>query len=179
MLEPVEEEILLLRCAGGDKTALSELEQKYGQPLYDFLCKISGGSSSRSQSLLLQAFAEGFRLYRPGKAKHSFLALVLRALVKKAAHESAPENQPPSKNLDLKAHWILAALRRLSYRQRVLILLRTQMDFLYEEIAFVLSASTPAVKSQLKDARLLFREKIDEVMKANFDELQSNSRTNE
>lgn len=178
MRESVEDKVLLLRCLEGQKEALREFDQQYGQRIYDFLCKILGCHSSRNQNLLLLSFADAFKRYHSESQEGSFLLFVLRALVRRAARQKVGDFVELHEKDDLRAESILRALRSLPFRERVLILLRTQMDLLYEEIAFVLSASAAAVKVELKEARFSLRKKITESMKDYYRELQSGSKAN-
>ena len=175
MNENPHDEQLFLHCRAGDRQAFAEVTTRYGKPVYGFLSAFLGGNASRKKELMHLAFAEGFTAYQPQESSQSLLVLVMQALFKMLVRENPAPPVEEAPGAALHIQWILKTLMQLSVEEKGLILLRLQMDFLYEEIAFVFSLSEPTVKQKLKNARLRFRELVAVSMKGQYRELRKNS----
>jgi DNA-directed RNA polymerase specialized sigma24 family protein len=172
MNENPHDEQLLLHCQAGDRQAFAEIASRYGRPLYGFLSAYLGGDELKKQQLLRAAFTEGFRNYQPGESGQSLLVLTLRALLAALAREKTLPAPRETAAPTLHIQWLLEAFAGLSAEEKNLILLRLQLDLLYEEMSFLLSSPESALKSKLKDARLHFRTLVAESMKGRYRELQ-------
>lgn len=181
MTEIPQEEFLIPRCRIGDAAALAQLGDLYGYQIHGFLCAILGEGEGKKERALRESFSEGLRLYSSGKSPLSFLVLVMQALMEILRSDPSLEKQvqtQPFTVKDLRLQWMFEAFYRLPWKERVVILLRQQMDFSYEEMGFILSESEAVVKTQLKTAREHFRQQVDERLKGQYVELQSDSEKN-
>jgi DNA-directed RNA polymerase specialized sigma24 family protein len=172
MNENPHDEPLLLRCRAGDRQAFSEIAAYYAQPVYGFLTASLGPSYPRKQVLMREAFAEAFHTYRSGETP-SLMMLVLQALLKEMAKEKPLKDTAESFPGTLHTQWLLEAMAQLSSEEKALILLRLQMDRLYEEMAQLMSLPEASVRTKLKEALLHFRECMAQAMKGRYRELRS------
>ena len=181
MIEIPPDETLIPRCRAADPVALTQLGRVYGFPVHGFLSAILGDDTAKKERYLCEALAEAFRLYQSEKLTQSFLTLVMQALIEilRADPSLAKQTQTqPFIIKELRIQWMFEAFYHLPWQERAVILLRLQLDFLYEEMAFVFSESEMAVKNRLKDAREHFRLQMDERIKGQYVELQSGTKKN-
>ncbi len=181
MTEIPHDELLIPRCRAADPEALTQLGRVYGYAVHGFLCAILGEGVGKKERFLREAFAEALRLYAPGKSAPSFLTLVTQALMEILRGDPSLAKEiktPPFMVKDLRLQWMFEAFYQLPWQERAVLLLRLQMDFLVEEMAFIFSEPEAAVKTRLKKAREHFRQQMEERIKGQYRELQSDARKN-
>lgn len=162
---PSHEELLLVRCRRFETEAIKTLEDLYGRRVYGLLRSILGTRSASAHNLMISAFSDTIRENVPFNMEEPFLVTAVRKLI-----AGLPSQV---KNLDLSASWpgldrqralVFEALSALPWRERVLLLLRDQMDFDYDEIASILGRSVKNLKTELQQVRLNFRTLIEKFL---------------
>lgn len=179
MNEPFNEGRLFLRGCEGDPKAFQEIAARYGKPVYGFLSAFSEVNDARKQQIMIDSLTVGFRTYKPGVSAQPLLVLVLRNIWKTLTQESKqPAHDMAPSSAELHIQWVLQVFGELSREEKALILMRSQMDFLYEEMAAVLAISEKTIKTKLKAAQLRLRELMAEAMKRKYRELRQGPGTN-
>jgi RNA polymerase sigma-70 factor (ECF subfamily) len=164
---------LMLRVREGDRAAFDALFRRWAPPVVNFLARMVP-DRARAEELAQDVFVRiygareryevraRFSTWLFGIAHNLALNELARAHRKRerplgdehldTLADDAPE---PEQQLDTRrtARALEAALPRLPDRQRAALLLRTQENLSYDEIAEALGASTSGIKSLLHRAR--------------------------
>ena len=163
------EEFLFWGWKTKDKEAFDQILSLYARSLYAFLCGITGGQESEISSLLVETFSKILRT--PPDPRRPFLVRALHHIANRYGKKGSPE---ASHELLLREvdKWqvreqrvVLEALQRLAWEDRMLILLRDQQELLIDEIQAVLGWPEEQIKKELREARIRFRAKVNEVMR--------------
>ncbi len=164
---------LMLRFRAGDRSAFDVLFARYTPPLVNFLARMVV-DRARAEELAQETFVRVYQARERYEARSRFSTWLFGIAHRLALNEldRAPrKRERPIAAADLEAALdpgprpdeVLEAgrttralergLKRLPARQRAALLLRTQEQQGYEEIAVVLGASVASVKSLLHRAR--------------------------
>ncbi|HXZ86421.1 MAG TPA: sigma-70 family RNA polymerase sigma factor [Myxococcota bacterium] len=162
----------MLAFQAGDRRAFDELFARYTPRLHSFLTRMvrdRGRAEELTQDVFIRLYTAAeryeartrFSTYVFGIAHNLALNHLARAWRQReqslgeGAPEPASDAAGPAEQLDAaRTHAALErALGGLPERQRAALLLRTQEDMGYEEIAAALGTSVPSVKSLLHRAR--------------------------
>ena len=164
--------ILIRLCNNRDEAALQELSHRYGQTAFGFLCGIYGHEAEKKRMLLIDAFIQTLQICASGKSSQGFLIILMKTLYEKIGRDN-PKDQtmPSSENKNLRSRWALEVLGRIPWRNRFLLLLRYQMDFLFEEMSFVFSDTAINIRKDFEKSVKMFEIALAENMKARYDQL--------
>ncbi len=171
----------MLRFREGDPSAFDALFQRYTSPLVNFLARMVP-ERARAEELAQEVFVRIYQArerYQPTARFSTYLFGIAHRLALNELDRAYRKRERPLED----AHAALAdpapaaddqlagaqgaealerGLAKLPERQRAALLLRTQEDLGYEEIALVLGASTAGVKSLLHRARANLQSLIKE-----------------
>ena len=158
---PAHEELLLARCHRQEPEAIQALADLYGKSVYGFIQSILGNQPEAAKRLMLDTFIEAVREIAPFNMEEPFMVTIMRKLISDLGHRFKTEKEAHLLGLDQRRRMIFSALSKLSWQEKILILLRDQMDFDFDEMEAVLGHSSRILKNQLKEARLHFRDGLD------------------
>lgn len=163
---------LLARAKTQDPAALRECCLHYGQPLYGFLCGVLGQTAEKKYSLLTDAVTEALQRFDPEKASPPFLLAGLKSLIDRIRREN-PESLSitPLATTDLRLRWLLESLAHLPWRGRALLLMRYQLDLLFDEMSFVFSVSPEKIRSEFEQSSSQLDQALADAMKGRYDRL--------
>jgi RNA polymerase sigma-70 factor (ECF subfamily) len=167
-----EDAQLMVRFQEGDRGSFDALFQRYTPPLVNFLARMVP-ERARAEELAQEVFVRIYQArerYQPtarfstylfGIAHRLALNELDRAYRKREqsledTHDTLADPAPPADDQLAGAQAAEAlerGLARLPERQRAALLLRTQQDLGYDEIAGVIGTSSASVKSLLHRAR--------------------------
>ena len=158
------EELILAGCNEGSEHALQELSEKIAAPVYGFLSSSLGKNAGSAHDLFIEAFICGIR--NSLSENTPILVKVLSRLIhdiSKLPFDKKVLILP--ENVSIRAQIILRTLSYMSWNDRVLVLLRDQLDLSHEEMSAVLSMNEHVIKMHLTEARIHFRNYLNEVLK--------------
>lgn len=160
-----QEELLIASCLKKEPEAIRTFSALYGRPIYGFLKSALGIRAELTHSILIRAMSEYLRTTTAFELKEHILVTLMRSLLRDISRELKRKDSTGSlKEKDPRLTILFESLALLKWQERVLVLLRDQMDFDYEEIASILSLKLEEVKSRIKTARVHFRENIDQLL---------------
>lgn len=171
----IYEWLLVLRCQGGDETALRELIERYSPGLRLFLAKI-GDRRSSADDLLQETWFDAYRkinrlenpdafvawLYRIARDK-AFREMRRRPMPGQAPNEYCPEQiaGPEEDFTAEEAEQVRLALDELPIDQREMLILRFVESMSYQQIAEVIGCPLGTVRSRLFYAKQSLRAKLE------------------
>ncbi|MBI3316745.1 MAG: hypothetical protein HYZ85_01900 [Candidatus Omnitrophica bacterium] len=163
-----EEELLFARCLKHDPEAIQEWGRRYARPLYGLLQSLCDKKAGGFSDLVPEVFAEMLESSEPFDLKEPLEISLTRALIakiqKKIRKKEIRETSEAPNFLDSKLRFIFRALAHLSWNQKILLLLRDQCLLSHEEIADILDVPKSQIQNRLKEARLLFRKYLQEIL---------------
>lgn len=160
-----DEELLVARSIKRDPEALQTLSSDYGRPVYGFLRSVLGRRSELAHPILIDAFVSILRSTSAFNLTEPILVTVMRYLIKGIQKQlKRKDAKGPLNGLNPQLNVMFDGLSRLSWEERVLILLRDQMGFSYEEMTAITSRSEDQIRSQLTESRLHLRSHVREVL---------------
>ena len=163
----------MVRFRDGDRSAFDTLFRRYTPPLVNFLARMVP-DRARAEELAQEVFVRIYQArerYRPTARFSTYLFGIAHRLALNELDRAYRKRERGLRDADTAAltdpapgaeerldgvraaDAVERALARLPGRQRAALLLRTQDDLGYEEIARVIGASTSGVKSLLHRAR--------------------------
>lgn len=169
---------IFVRARQAEDGAVKEISERYGRPVYGFLSGLYGEEAPQKKKIMADAFADALGEYDPQTPGFGFPVFVMQHLIKALSAEVRTKKQPPPAGRDPRFVWLLEALGGLSRTQKILFLLRYQMDFLYEEIAWILGEPARNISHQLQKICGLFRRGLAEAVRKQYAHLPTNSKTN-
>jgi RNA polymerase sigma-70 factor, ECF subfamily len=183
-VQPTDEKLIELYFQG-DEAALEYLINRYLKPIYSFVHRCLAGSPD-SADITQEAFIKAWkslkrfdpsRKFRPWMyriARNASLdhlkkkKLVFFADLDDAGEETTAETIPDDRPLPdetteatLSAEFVEAALGRLSYRQRTVLVLKADGGLTFEEMSEILEEPMNTVKSRYRRALLALRQELD------------------
>lgn len=163
---PAHEELLLARCARRENDAVKTLIELYGERVYGFIRSALGLRAELVHPLLIKSFSETIQETQPFNMTEPFRVTVMRKLIHGITNQlKNKDSSATEKGMDLQRMIVFEALSRLAWNRRVLLLLRDQMDFDFEEIASILSVPIKQLRAETQETRLEFRKHIEEVLR--------------
>jgi RNA polymerase sigma-70 factor (ECF subfamily) len=175
----IYERLLVLRCQGGDESALRELIERYSPGLRLFLAKI-GDRRSSADDLLQETWFDAYRKINRLENPNAFVAWLYRVARDKAFREmrrrpiptpvsdercteqmAGPEEEFTAEE----AEQVRLALDELPIDQREMLILRFVESMSYQQIAQVIGCPLGTVRSRLFYAKQALRTKLE----PNFD----------
>jgi RNA polymerase sigma-70 factor (ECF subfamily) len=170
---------LMLRCKGGDRSALEELVKRYEEPLMNFLYRLSGDLSA-AEDLFQETFLRVIRSsakYEPKAAFSTWLYTIARNLaidrfkkrsgLPQVSMDGPGEDRDARRLADLpdggrtpledvdaaeRAQIVRGALAQLSDKKREVLMMRVYLGMPYAEIAEIVGAPLGTVKYRIHDA---------------------------
>jgi RNA polymerase sigma-70 factor (ECF subfamily) len=177
-----EEQGLIVRCQQGDRAAFEPIVRRYMRGAAAFALAWTG-SREDALDLSQEAFARAFRNLRrfdPSRPFYPWFHTILRNLcinhLGRASHlrevplrdnfEHADKAPAPDVALERREarHMVWEGLRKLSARDREILILREFQDLTYAEIAAVLGIPRGTVMSRLHTARQRLRLQLDRLV---------------
>lgn len=164
-----EEEFLIARCIQFEPEAVKAVAGRYGRAVYGFLFSCLG-SSTRARRMLANVFIEALRQATPFEEKMPFFFKVLSLSIPKVWSALSKErfsldlDAIPESKRKARLIFILEALSRISFEDKILILLRDQLELTHEEMAAVVSMTPKEVETVLNKARLGFRSELEQIL---------------
>ncbi|MBN1688227.1 MAG: hypothetical protein JW893_03930 [Candidatus Omnitrophica bacterium] len=162
-----EEKELLAKALQCDLKAVESVSHLYGVSLYRFLTGVLGDQEERVRKIMSQSLSLAIREIPLLEKEIPFALRVMRLLARRLRKDRAlgmfrPGDHSSGKEPRLRI--LEESWRRISREERIVILLRDQIFFLYDEIAFIFETSPDAIKKLLKQARDSFRQAMKAVM---------------
>ena len=164
------DERVLARVADGDTAALTELYERYGEPLFAFLFRLAGDRGTAEEILqdtMLAVWRSAGTFQRRSSAS-TWLFGVARRQAHNRLQTAAPpaaaepyeqaDTLPGPEELAVGGDLLDAMLARLSPAQRDVAVLHFVVDLAHQDIAEVLEIPVGTVKSRLHLARTKLRE---------------------
>lgn len=161
-------------AARGDMQALQEISRTYGPQVYGFLQTVEGGHAADARKKIADAFASALRQYRNEKSRFGFRAEVARFLMMEVGMHPEQAGTEISEAGDPRSGIVFQALKKMPGRSRAVLLLRYKLDFLHDEIAWILRESPKKISREVKDAAVLFQKNLSETLRANYGRLPEN-----
>jgi hypothetical protein len=163
------DELLMGRCKNGNPEAIRELVDYYGQPLYGMLYCIFGGNANIPKFLLVQSFTHVLKNIKLFEDKTPFIIHVLKWIYAEMQHSmdlhTTKIEFPKDQVLASRYVMILETIAALALEEKLLVLLRDQLSLSLNEIGMVLSIPEKNVRQRLSEARLSFRNNLDQSQK--------------
>lgn len=160
-----DHELLLSRCRQKDVAAVQTLVSLYGENLYGFIRGALGGKTELVSSLLTGTFVRALYASENIPVDESFKVVLLRTALDGMKKKSDAPREPIA-GLDKRFSVLSECLGRLFWDERILLLLRDQMDCSMDEMHAILSENDPTIRASLQQARLHFREQLQSLMDA-------------
>ena len=155
------EQALLTELANRDAEAIRLFSTEYGPPVYGFLISALGFRAGEAKPMMVEAFASLIRHSKKAATEMPILPCLMRDLLNHLQWKmSDKESEGPFEGAYQELSLIFKALSRLPWEERVLVLLRDQMDLTYPEMSFVLSLSEEELKARLGFAKTNFRNTV-------------------
>lgn len=174
-----EDARLLARVAGGDRTALAGLAERYGQPLFAYLSTLLGDRTTAEEALqdTLLAVWRGAGAFQGRSAVSTWLFGIARRQAYTRLRRHRPELVDDEQLADmaddaegpeslalarLRADALQAAVRRLRPLHREVLVLAFWQGLSHAELAEILEIPRGTVKSRLSKARSALRRLLEE-----------------
>ncbi len=152
-----KEEVLIARCKKGDQDSLREFSVTYGSALYQFLFSCLGDRPEEIKKILKLIFENIIPDLKLFQGQEPLRPLLFREALTKLS-ERAGEIQ--FKALPLteprKFRLLFEGLSFLDLPERILVLLRTQQDFTYSEIGWMLGCPSEEARMRVFKAQMRF-----------------------
>lgn len=160
-----DEELLVARCIRRDPEALQTLSSDYGRPVYGFLRTALGRRSELAHPILIDAFVNILRPHSAFNLTEPLLVTVMRSLIKGIQKQiKRKDAEGALEGLHPRLSFLFDSLCQLSWEERVLVLLRDQMEFSYEEMTAITALSRDQIKARLKEGRVHLKNHVRGVL---------------
>lgn len=153
-----------------DEGQLKALIARYQQNIFAFVLYLIGGDQDTAYDICATSFAEALSKSSSSQQEEAFLARLIGIAVTKAR---ATRRIPAPDTLELldipsaekgPLRVVLKAFRALDFDEKVLILLRDQINLPYKNIALSMCVSESNAKQRTIQARIQFRGKLEETV---------------
>lgn len=171
----IKDELLLDRWRRHPPDALAEILAEYGRPFYGFLIAACGGVEETARGFFTRVFLQTLHSPALESRKIPFFPELFRYAVKElrclAKEISVPSEIHVlgrlSRDKDIKTRLLLCLkiLTRIPVDDRIMILLRDLAELEISEMAYVMDMKEDRLKSRLNEARIHFREKMNEFLR--------------
>lgn len=144
--------------------------QRFEQKIFALALWLIGGDKNKAYNIAVDSFAEALRLYSVSETEGVLLTNLTSATIRRSQGVEVMPSFDESDFMDLPAgkrkslSLVASALHLLPFEIKALLLLRVQLHLPYKIIADVIKISESDVRSQMGQANIKFREKIEEVM---------------
>ncbi len=160
-----DEEFLLAGCLQQDLASLEKFTSDYGVPLYSFLQSVLGKRADICRNFLTESMVEFLRSSAAFNLSEPIRVSLVRTLLEKIQKNlQSKDAEGPVPGWDERSSVLFECLCRLSWEDRVLLLLRDQLEFSLEEMESVVSKHKDKIRSGLKEARIKLREHLFKVL---------------
>jgi len=144
--------------------------QHFEQKTFALALWLIGGDKNKAYDIAVDSFVEALRVYSTNESESVFVTNLVNATIKRSQgievmpsfDESDFSDLPAGKRKSLPM--VARALHLLPFETKSLLLLRVQLHLSYKIIADVFKISESDARSQMGQANIKFREKIEEVM---------------
>ncbi len=163
-----EEEFLTARCTLGEPAAFDSLAHIYGARLYGFIRCALPARAQVWENLAVRTLAICLKQLHPFDEKVPLSVLMMKRIVEILDKEAAgtAKDDEASFSTDPRLAWIRKSIYSLPLEDRYYLLLRDQMDFSQEEMAFILGLSEETVKARLTQVRQKFHQTLHALLSA-------------
>ena len=144
--------------------------QRFKQKTFALALWLIGGNKNKAYDIAVASFVEALRSFSSKESESVFLTNLVSATIKRSQGIEAMPSFDESDFTDLPAgkrkslSLIARALNLLPFETKSLLLLRVQLHLPYSIIANIFQLSESDARSQMGQANIKFREKIEEVM---------------
>jgi len=144
--------------------------QHFEQKTFALALWLIGGDKNKAYDIAVASFVDALRVYSTSEAEGVFITNLVNATIKRSEgieimpsfDEADFSDLPAGKRKSLSM--VARALHLLPFETKALLLLRVQLHLSYQIIADVFGTSETDARSQMGQANIKFREKIEEVM---------------
>jgi len=176
------DEILIARVRKGDCDAFNPLVERYKMPLYKILYRMVHNRDD-TEDLVEEAFIKAYRAISSFDIKRSFYAWICRIAVNNAINYIKKERRGQVQSIDMVEYKLVAgkgnpvamtrekmlkerigvALAGLPEEFRMILVLRVDEEYSYEEISNILKIPKGTVMSRLARARQKLKKLFEEL----------------
>jgi len=144
--------------------------KRYLKKVYALTCYLLGNNKNKAYEVTAASFVEGLTSTSYAEHEEGFLVKLFQTAVEESRQAKAMPSEekphfvniPPEKT---KILFILTeTLQALSFEEKILLLLRDQAHLSYQNIAAILRISQSDVRSQITQARVNIRKKIERAL---------------
>jgi len=153
-----------------DEKILKFQIQRFQQRIFALALWLIGGDKNKAYDISVASFAEALRVFSSNESEDILLNKLASATIKRSQGVEVMPSFDESDFLDLPAgkrkslSLVARALQLLPFETKTLLLLRVQLHLPYKGIAAIFQISESDARSQMGQAQMKFREKIEEVM---------------
>lgn len=164
-----EEEFLIARCIKKDPASLERLLSTHGRPLAAFIrMALPAPPEDDVRMILGRSIAAALKSTRPFEEQEPFLiealGYVLDEIKRYRANYSVKERVKKDDFYGNRMLMIRKSLDSLTPQEKILILLRDQMDLSHEEMARLVPGSPHFLKQKIAEARVKFHQGLTRVL---------------
>jgi len=144
--------------------------QRFEQKTFALALWLIGGDKNKAYDIAVDSFVDALRAYSTDETEDVFVTNLINATIQKSQgieimpsfDESDFSDLPAGKRKSLSI--IARALHLLPFETKALLLVRVQLHLSYKIIADIFEIPETDARSQMGQANIKFREKIEEVM---------------
>lgn len=149
--------------------ALKSLIQRHQRKVFPFIFYCVGCNLDQAYEVCVSSFADAIRRGPPASEENFLLREVLRLAIGKGRETrtilSSPDDTFAGSAVRKEVNkTVRRSLLTLPFEDKVVLLLRDQLNLPYEEIASILERSEGTVRSNLIRARIALRKRIEETV---------------
>jgi len=157
--------------ADSDNEEIMELFiNRYRKKIYALTYYLTGNDKNKAYEITAASFVEGFTMASYVNNEEAFLVKLVQTAIEKSRQakvipsreEPSFINIPPVKRKILLI--LIEVLQGLPFDEKTLLLLRDQFHLSYQNIASVLKISLSDVRSQITQARVNIRKKVERAL---------------
>ena len=144
--------------------------QRFEQKIFALALWLIGGDKNKAYGIAVASFVDALRVYSTNETEGIFVTNLVNATIKRSQgievmpsfDEADFADLPAGKRQSLSL--VARALHLLPFETKALLLLRVQLHLSYKIIGDIFQIAESDARSQMGQANIQFREKIEEVM---------------
>jgi len=144
--------------------------QSFEQKTFALALWLIGGDKNKAYDIAVASFVDALRVYSTNETEGVFITNLFGATIKRSQDIEVMPSFDEADFMDLPAgkrktlSMIARALHLLPFETKALLLLRVQLHVSYKNIGDIFQIAESDARSQMGQAHMKFREKIEEVM---------------
>ena len=155
-----------------DQDNLELLISRYQQRIFALVLNLIGGNRDKAYEVVASSFVEAIRTIASPWEGNIFLSQLAGIAVHKSrdvkiiptSEEAEFMNFPPQERASLRI--VKAALQKLPFDTKALLLLRDQLHLPYKDISSILRVSQRNARRYITQARIRLRENIEKILES-------------